>query len=635
MCGITGWFSDRTARPEDIPALTRMAMAIAHRGPDGEGYRCLGNAAFAHRRLSIIDVDRGAQPMQSSNGRCVLTFNGEIYNYQDLRAELLRNGAVFHTDSDTEVILELYLKQGIEGFSRLRGMYAFALWDHQQEKGYLVRDPLGIKPLFYRKSTANTLEFGSEAKAILARTGSAARLSEQSLHLLLNFRYIPDQSSLCADIFQLLPGEVIEWSAKGSYSRGKLAEAQNEVGIESQVEPGADQNRPLIDVLRESVAKHLVSDVEVGAYLSGGIDSAAIVALALSETSRPVRTFTVNVGDDPMEASNAAKSAELLGVDNNLSNIEQQASSRLRDMIWHLEVPKVNALQVNTLARHAAGHVKVVLSGLGGDELFLGYNAHRWMSWCSGLQKWPKHGVSLLGAASHGILSHFMPVYWSEFERANLIAKHIGSAPRVYGLFRNLWDSEKGRRKIYGPRMLDQQLPDAFDWLEEHWPKNNDPLMAMREFEWQRKMVNDLLWQEDRCSMAEGLEVRVPFVDRELREAVWPLQASQLMANGELKGLLKQTIKPIVPSEILNRKKSGFQVDSPTFFRRELQVLADCYLSPAKVKEHGLFNPNFIQNVRKLGEKKRYRWHYFMLYLMIGTHMWLELFEGGNRVPSQ
>jgi asparagine synthase (glutamine-hydrolysing) len=341
MCGVTGWFSPSPIHATEAhPPLSRMVKQIHHRGPDGEGVEFFDHAVLGHVRLAIIDPMYGAQPMYSHDKRYCISFNGEIYNYRDLKAQLTNQGHHFSSNSDTEVIMALYRAYGWQGFTQLRGMYAVALWDCEGQTGLLVRDPLGIKPLFIHQKE-NKLTFASEAKAILAKKDISAQLNPEALHLLLNFRYLPGNRSLFKNIQQLPAGTVLEWSATSI-----------------QQYPLPETNQPdgeTLEILAESVRLHLTSDVEVDTYLSGGIDSATIV-----------------------------------------------------------------------------------------------------------------------------------------------------------------WDSPNLRRRIYGPRMLDSQLPNAFTILEELWPDENDPVMAMAQFELKNKMVNDLLWQEDRVSMEEGLEARVPFVDKSL-----------------------------------------------------------------------------------------------------------------------
>jgi asparagine synthase (glutamine-hydrolysing) len=624
VCGIAGWFDDRdaaaAAAAPHSARIDAMLDAIAHRGPDGRGTAHLGGAVLGHVRLSIIDVAGGAQPLWDTERRAAIVFNGEIYNYRELRAGLQARGQQFATASDTEVVLALYLADGVGGLGKLRGMYAFAIWDVRQRRGVLARDPLGIKPLFLHREPGRLL-FGSEAKALLAG-GVDARLDEAALHLLLNFRYLPGERSLFRGIRQLAPGRVLIWNDDGQVRETTIPAAQTP-GAQAP-EPGRAPAALVLGAIEDAVAAHLVADVQVGAYLSGGIDSAAVVALARRAGTLP--TFTLAVGDDPAEAANATRTAALLGVDNAVATAPSPPAVSLPDLIAQLEVPKVNAWQVAALARHAAGHVKVVLSGLGGDELFYGYNMHAILSRVERVGRLPG-GVRRAAGGLLAALLRTGPVPWSEPRRMALMLAEAGDWPRVYGLLRNLWDSPELRRRLYGPRLLDQPLPDAFDELAARWPDAPDPVTAAARFEWQEKMVNDLLWQEDRVSMAQGLEVRVPFVDATLAARVAPLGRAALMPRGRRKGLLRDSLSPILPAEILSRPKSGFQVDAGQFWHNQLAPLADTWLSDGEVRRHGLFNPEFVRRLRRAPPRKGFRWHFFLLYLMLGTHLWATHFE--------
>lgn len=603
-----------------------MVHAIAHRGPDGNGLLIQKHAALGHARLAIIDIEGGNQPMSSPDGEVSIVFNGEIYNFNELRRQLLACGCTFRTASDTEVILQIYLREGSQGFSRLRGMYAFAIWDGRYDTGLLVRDPIGIKPLFIQENSQRELAFASEAKAILARDCLPGTLDEAALHLLFNFRYLPGNRSLFRGIRQLLPGHVLEWRPDGKIKEYAFPQPASALQ--------ADAN--ILELLEESVASHFTSDVEVGAYLSGGIDSAVIVALGKRLGHSNLRTFTLKVGDDPNEAANAAETAQLLGVVNFQESCQSDLRETLPRLIWHLEIPKVNALQVSELARYTTRHVKVALSGLGGDELFLGYNAHRIMHLADLARQSIPNILSQLAASSAIRVTHMLPgPEWSEPVRMSLMLKALGNWPRVYGLLRNVWDCPEMRKQIYGPRLLDANLPDAFTVLESAWPDGHDPVAGMAKYEWREKMVNDLLWQEDRCSMAEGLEVRVPFLDTHLAATPHSLDRQILMPKGKLKGYLRKTLEEVLPVEILNRRKSGFQVNAPHFFHKNLSSLADELLSPERIQYHGLFNPKFIKQIRKYNPRQGLRWHYFILYLMLNTHLWIELFEQQTRLTAR
>ncbi len=619
MCGITGWFSKAPVQPNEVARIGKMVDSIVHRGPDGRGIFRFGNAVLGHARLSIIDLNRGAQPMLSQDGKVAITCNGEIYNFRLLRKELIEKGEKFETESDTEVILRLYTLEGAAGFSRLRGMYAFAIWDDRSKVGILVRDPIGVKPLFYNLSQDGKLIFGSEAKAIIAHTDARPSLNENSLHHLMNLRYLPGEMTMFNGIKQLPPGAIL------TFSDGRIFEAQ--VGASDKKAPD-----DLVEALTESVDLHFTSDVEVACYLSGGVDSATVLALAGRSGHKSLRTFTLKVGDDPNEADYAKETANILGATNIQGDEPSDLLNSFPRLIWSLEVPKVNSIQVNRLAALTAKHVKVALSGLGGDELFLGYNAHSIMSKAVALDsRAPRFITNQIGELGASMIRAVNPLINSELERQALMAQSLGDWSRVYALLRNVWDSEPLRRKIYGPRMLDTVTSNVFDTVSELWPDEKDPVMAMARFEWKQKMVNDLLWQEDRASMAEGLEVRVPFVDTVLADKIFAMNRSELTPGGVKKGYLKNKLShALLPDSILNRPKSGFQVDAPRFFNDKLAGLAQIWLNEKKIKETALFNPAFVKYVTSLSERRNVRWHYFMLYLMIGAQIWVEIFERGE-----
>ncbi len=620
MCGIAGWFSANIIKQDDKHCLQNMMDAIAHRGPDGQGKLIIEHAALGHVRLAIIDLETGKQPI-SLDDRYHIIFNGEIYNYQQLRTNLIQQGQQFHTDSDTEVILALYAKYGHKAFCFLRGMFAIAIWDSVQQCGILARDSIGIKPLFYSTTTTGDLVFASEAKAILAKQGQIkGQLDENALHLLMNFRYLPSDLSLFKEIRQLQPGTIMQWSAHNSVQT---------IPFEYNQQPCTTS---VLDEFKTSCQLHLTSDVEVGTYLSGGIDSASITAIAAQHSPQQLRTFTLNIGDAADEAKNALRSAQILGVENIQGEATDNIDIQLPKLLWHLEVPKVNALQIGYVAQLASRHVKVVLSGLGGDELFLGYNAHKIMHYSDRVNDFlPKLFASSISSSIRHGLGLFKVPFWSEQERAMLMLSSLGDWPRVYGLLRNIWDNPKLRKKIYGPRMLDANLDYAFDHIRQQWTNHPDPVIAMAGFEWHNKMVNDLLWQEDRCSMAVGLEVRVPFLDPALAASVQKMSRQELMLHGQAKGYMRSIFKELLVQEIMSRPKSGFQVDAATFFNLQLKQLADYWLSPQMVREMQLFNPDFVKTVRAYPSGKAVRWHYFMLYLMLMTHQWIYQFEQGNQ----
>ncbi len=615
MCGISGYFSRQPLSPEaERPTLESMRDALAHRGPDGSGIGLYDQAALVHNRLAIIDLNTGQQPMEGRSGKTHLVFNGEIYNYRQLRREL--GHYPFSTESDTEVILALYEEFGIIGWQRLRGMFAFALWDERDQQGFLMRDPMGIKPLFY-SIREDRLLFGSEAKAIFA-AGIPAELDAETLHLNLNFRYPPGNRSLFKDIQQLPAGTLIQWSAD-SIRTIPASGTDHEPGESATFHP--DRFDELFD---EAVARHLESDVPIGCFLSGGIDSALIAKTALRHG--PLTSYTLAMGDDPREADNAADTANWLGIHNRRMPFTiPDIIGTHRDLIRHLEAPKVNALQSMLLAEFTVPHVKVALSGLGGDELFYGYNAHQitWMAYnCKKL--FPGNSNRLLAALFEPFMKNSA---WTEPRRALEMFAILPDWPRAYGLLRNTWDHPSQRQLLYGERLLDTALPDAFLWLEDRFPVAGDPIKAMAEFEIQNKLINDLLWHEDRVSMRVGLETRVPFLDAEIVAYLQNLPRHNLMPYGRKKQALKTFARQVLPPSILNRPKSGFQLNIAAAAQQELRPLFDEYLSEERIQQHRLFNADFIRHIRHQPATKARRWHWFMLYLMAQTHILIEEFH--------
>jgi asparagine synthase (glutamine-hydrolysing) len=609
MCGIAGWFDYSGIKSTENPnsVLKKMGQQIAHRGPDGEGIWHNENAAFVHRRLAIIDIHGGQQPMHSSCEQISITFNGEIYNYQELRKQY--PDYLYTTASDTETILALYLQAGEKAFDFLRGMFAFALWDGRSRQGFLVRDPQGIKPLvFFQEGTK--IIFGSEAKALFAHPNTTPSLNTTSLHHCLNFRYIPGQETMFSGIKQIPPGYM-------KISRGSVSH--------KNITFNGSSNLSLAQTLDQSIEAHLVSDVPVGLYLSGGIDS-GLVAEAVGRANPATHTFTMSTGDDPNEAKNAAESASIFGLKNTQFFISDPDRSLLRKLVWHLEMPKINALQVFLLAQSTSKHRKVALSGLGGDELFFGYNAHAIFYRFHQLRHLQSFSINSAVAKLGGALVDEHS-FWTEKQRVLQICSSLGNWPKVYGLIRNVWDTDENRRVLYGERMLDDAPMNSFDLLEHLWPQHDDPILAMSEFELQQKMVNDLLWQEDRVSMAHGLEVRTPFIDSAILQHVRCLSRKTRFPFGNKKHLLRELASSRLPKIILNRKKSGFQINAPVFFHKELAALHDYYLSKDITVKNGIFNYKTIEKFKRLPQTKNYRWHYMFLYFALMTHVWMELQE--------
>ncbi|MFC1524206.1 asparagine synthase (glutamine-hydrolyzing) [Thermodesulfobacteriota bacterium] len=632
MCGIAGYFgkllTENTPAADNTRALNRMLETIAYRGPDGQGTRVFDQAGIGHVRLAVIDLEGGTQPMSTQDGRYHITYNGEIYNFREIRAKLRSQGHEFHTKSDTEVLLLAYQEYGIQAFSMLRGMFAFALWDDVKKKGLLVRDRSGIKPLFYTRVN-NSILFGSEIKALLPVLAEKPDLDLSSLHLLFNFRYIPGDATLFQSVSHLPPGHYLQWH-EGNYRISQWTE--NPVTSDGEPDIAAIRN-----TLQQAVHRQLVSDVPLGAYLSAGLDSSTLVTLALQDREQSAGrfpTFTIQTGDSPLEAQWAGETAAYLGVPNHQQPLDLQMETMLPWLIHHLEVPKVNAVQAAVVARLAKTKVKVALSGLGGDEIFLGYNIYGFLNRLESLKSGPSmHLARLAGSAAVPLLKP-LGLKFEEYQRGCAMLRALPDFPTIYGILRNVWDSPGARRRIYGPRLLDAKLPEAGNILAEHWDHTLDPITAASGYEIEQKMVNDLLLQEDRLSMAFGLELRVPFLDEDLVSLMTGIRWRKRIPGGELKKLMREVIQPWIPEFVLNRPKSGFQVPIHIFFNTHLRPLCDHYLSRERLQSDGLFNPDFVAAVLQARPHLRLRWHYFLLYLMLGMTIWLDIFEQGKEAPE-
>lgn len=622
MCGIAGWLGTTGLHGPGDATIRWMLDRIAHRGPDGRGTALLpeGNGMLGHVRLAIIDPAGGAQPLWSRDGRSVLVFNGEIYNFRDLRRRLGFDAGDWRTNSDTEVVLELLLRDGPATLGLLRGMYAFAFWDGRRQRALLARDPNGIKPLFVREA-GGTLWFASEAKAFPRTPDWQPTLGADRLHLLLNLRYPAEGAGLMRGVRQLAPGEVLEWTPRGL--------RRSAITLPPVVEVGEDGVRAAV---LDSVDAHLVADVPVATYLSGGVDSGIVTYGAARARPGTLETFTIDAGDDPREARHAAESARWLGVPNHVASLSKVGPEAVRWLLWHLEVPKVNALQSAAVAQFASRRFKVCLSGLGGDELFLGYRAH--------------HHLALANRASAGLgplagpLGRTLAAAASmigEFSEPSRVARMLAmgrDAAGTYALLRNVWDGALQRERVYGPRMLDERLVDVREWVRDRWPAQPTAVTAMADFEWRNKMTDDLLWQEDRTSMAFGLEVRVPFVDQHLRAALRSLVPGFARRPGS-KQALKDAFRADLPDWLLRRPKSGFQLDIASQVDPLFGEILESWLSPERVRQHALFNEKFVRDLLGLRRTRAHRWHLFMLLLMAQAHLWVDLFESAEPAPAR
>jgi asparagine synthase (glutamine-hydrolysing) len=628
VCGIAG-----TAGFGDEELVRAMTDKIAHRGPDGEGFYSDERFHLGSRRLAIQDVPGGSQPMANEDGSVVVVYNGEIYNYPQLRDEVLARGHRLRTHCDTEILPHLYEDEGITFAARLNGIFAFALLDRSRRKLFLVRDVLGVKPLVYSIQDG-MLAFGSEAKAVLASGLVSAEIDEASLHLSMNVRYVPGDRTFFRGIKRLPPGHALEfsegrarqfsyasidWTPDGSMSRDDWLE-----GIRFHYQ--------------EAVKRQLISDVPVGVSLSGGIDSSSIVAMLRRTTSGPIKTFSLGFNEPTDETADARFVARTFGTEHQEVVLHEPALAHLADAIYYTEEPKVNSLQLYLLHRFISEHVSVVLSGLGGDELFAGYDFYRYMLRTRRLRD---------GASGAAIRALAPALDWAARRSAgfgrpelDLATRKLewlaasGDRARSYLLLRNAWDFNPALlKRVYAADFLERLTVSVRQDYSAHFDDERPLESQALRAEFTTKMVCDLLHNEDTMSMAHSVESRVPLLDLELVRFAARIPDDVRFAGGP-KGLLKDSLAGVLPDRVLNKPKWGFTFDPIEQYQKDLGPMVREMLSPEKLRRSGIFNPEFVRAVLKAEPHQRLRWHYFLLWQMIGVETWLETFARVQPVPA-
>ena len=547
MCGIAGFISPARA---DAAALVPMLARIAHRGPDGQGTFVEGPAALGHCRLAIIDLQGGAQPLYSEDKNFVVVFNGEIYNYRELTAELTALGHTFATRTDTEVLLHGWEQWGRELLPRLRGMFAFALWDRRAQVLFCARDMFGIKPLYYCRCADGTLLFASEIKAFLDHPSFEKQLNTAQLPLYLSCQYSPGRDTFFAGVQKLLPGHFLEFS-EGIVRTTRWVQP---AFLPGDTPPAPDE---LESVLRQSAEAHKIADVEVAGFLSGGVDSAYLTALA-----RPARTYTISYAEPKYDESFPARAlARNLGLRNRVRCISPgEFWDAVPAVQYHMDEPMADAAAVALyfLNREAARDVKVVLSGEGADELFGGYNIYRdpfTARWYNRLPPWLRGG---LGAAA----SLLPPGPGVNF----LVRRGLSLEERYFGPTALLTEREK-RRLLPGY----EGDGDPVCLTESSWDmtEDQDPVTRMQQVDLQLWLAGDILLKADKMSMAHSLELRVPYLDKEVFALAAALPAAAKANARMTKIALRQAAARTLPPAAAARKKLGFPVPVRDWLRQE------------------------------------------------------------------
>lgn len=563
MCGFIGMIRNEKATPTDeqLTKFQQQNNIISHRGPDDEGYYHDDYVSFGFRRLSIIDLECGSQPLSYDNGKIRLVFNGEIYNYVELREELLKDGYTFETESDTEVIAVLFAKYKEDAFKRLRGMFSVLIWDTVEETLYGVRDPFGIKPLFYHDSEEGTI-FASEKKSITLML-EQEEVSEESLQHYLSFQYVPEPLTMTKGIKKIEPGHYFKKKPGQDIELIRYFHATfNPILMDKP-----EWITRIQDVLRDSVKIHMRSDVPVGSFLSGGIDSTIIVALA-KEINPDIKTFSVGFGREGFSEVDVAKeTAEKLNVEN-ISYIisPEEYVESLPKIMWHMDDPLADpaCVPLYFVAREAKKHVKVVLSGEGADELFGGYNIYREPESLKAFNMIPdivkKQLKRVAAVLPEGVRGK------SLLERGTtpLRERYIGNAKMFENIekeaflktYNENWDYRDITKKYYD-EVKDYPLVNQMQYVDIHT--------------WMR---GDILLKADKMTMANSLELRVPFLDTEVFKVASELPVDLKIANGTTKQILREAARGIIPDHVLDRKKLGFPVPIRHWLKDELNSWA-------------------------------------------------------------
>jgi asparagine synthase (glutamine-hydrolysing) len=618
MCGITGIVD--LAAPRVLGAQLEAATAsLAHRGPDSRHVWNDGPAALGHARLSIIDLSSAAdQPMIGGDGQVAVVFNGEIYNYRELRADLVARGCTFRTSSDTEVLLQAYLLWGEDAFGRLSGMYAFAIWDGRSRRLTLVRDPLGIKPLFYVHRDAR-LEFGSEIKALLAlRPGASWTIDRQALHEYLWFGNALGSSTLYEGIRRLEAGECLTFDSAGARRR-KLWRIADAPEVRDDFDTATRRVRELLE---RAVSSHLVSDVPVGLMLSGGIDSSAIASFAVRASGSRLSTYSVAFDfDDSGELPAAARLARQLGTDHHELFVKADEIAGLITTLVHChDEPFADAANIPLylVTRQLGGAVKVLLQGDGGDEMFAGYRRYELL----GIRA-PWRAMRALSAA---IVPRGLDLPDS-LRRVLRMSEALGAPDPLRMALLLTMDSERHPPEQILGAELRQRLRGA-----DPFGRYREVLQTLRPADDVQRMLwtdasillpDTFLEKVDRSTMANSIEVRVPFLDIDLAKYALGLPASYKVRNGERKRVLRHALRGIVPDEVLDRPKRGFGVPYGRWLRDNLHDLVQTYARESRAVRDGLLDgPRLAQLAAE--HRRGRRDHGFLLWKALQLAVWYQ-----------
>lgn len=565
MCGIAGRINFDSSNLIDETELRRMTNSIIHRGPDDEGFYINANIGLGFRRLSIIDLNTGHQPLTDSNNDVWITFNGEIYNYQSLRADLIKRGYSFRTETDTEVILNLYLHYGEKCLSHLRGMFAFVIWDNRLKQLFGARDHFGIKPFYYYLDN-NSFIWSSELKAINQAEGVVKSLSLEALDSYFTYGYILQDQSIFSQIKKLKPAHyfILRPFDANKLTIDKYWDIEFDPDYSKSEEYWAQS---IQEALHESVKLQMISDVPLGAFLSGGIDSSSVVALMAKSTNRPVKTFSIGFKEKEFNELELARLvAKKYNTEHHELIVEPESITLLEKLVRAFDEPFADNSAIPTyyVSKFAREKVTVALSGDGGDEMYAGYNSYSKMMALRNnavFRSWPSRKLAYL---IHKLIPDFF--YGKGF------TYYLNRNDDNIAAYFCLWKDYE-RKELYSSELLEQlkRNPSEEKIIELVGTYKGDFLSRSQRYHMETYMVDDILTKVDRVSMQNSLEVRVPIIDHKFAELSFKIPSELKLKGGEKKYILRKSMSDLLPAQILSGKKMGFTAPLQNWFKDELK----------------------------------------------------------------
>jgi asparagine synthase (glutamine-hydrolysing) len=636
MCGICGILTRNVSLVPDRGLLERMRDLIAHRGPDGAGLHLGPGVGLGHRRLSIVDLAQGQQPMYSHDRRFVIVYNGEVFNHPALKTELEAAGVRYRTHSDTETVLHLYERMGERAVERMRGMFALAIWDSLERRLFLARDRYGVKPLYYVHRPNGTLIFGSEIKALLPALDSRPELNREALPDFLANHAPSSEATLFTGIMRLAPGHTLTWQ-DGRISIRRYWDVPIANACEAP-RPGSRAERALIAEFRErfteAVRLRLMSDVPLGMFLSGGIDSAAITSAMATLVKEPIRTFSVAFAE---REANELEYARLVATAYRTEHRETVVSpaeffAELPRLVWHEDEPIAHPSSVALyfVSRLAAHHVKVVLTGEGSDETLAGYNRYRVTEYNARLGALYRRCVPRLARRGVRRALEGLPATSRLRQRAARTFLMRGADLDELYFDNFAVFGRAAQRELLSPELRMQLAPvDPYAAYHTALSRVSDkPLLSQLLYADVKTYLHELLMKQDQMSMAASIESRVPFLDHPLTEWVAALPQTMKLRGTTTKWILRQAMQGKLPPPILQRRKMGFPVPIGAWLRGPWRPLLNEYVTGGRARARGLFDPITVE--RLVGEHIRGVNHSERLWALLTFEIWARMFLDGE-----